>query len=284
MKGHLLLISICLLSSAGCLPGDEKPAAEKPAAASPPAETPGGGKEVKLTPLTAEEQQKLLASRRPGAMIGNLNSFASLLYAVSSISVGTDDKEIAETDLSSPFPEFYEPTVAEFFDSIARQCGVSWSYDMVRSRWMFNKPAKPMPFTIKLAKGWESEERGNYLFCKPPDAEIGMDIYVMARFSADPEDEELPAKMREATALMFAERIKEDITAKEMSTVKAGNLEALHLKIPAPRPGTTWRQWAIAEDGQVIVIVSAIDDGMEKKVLPGVEEMIKSFKLKPLAK
>jgi hypothetical protein len=79
---------------------------------------------------------------------------------------------------------------------------------------------------------------------------------------------------------MFAGRFREGVTAKDMSLVKAGAHEALHFKTPAPRKSTTWRQWAIAGNGQVIVIVSAIDDELEKKVLPGVEEMVKSFKLK----
>ena len=239
-----------------------------------------GRKVVRLTALTAPQQEALLVRRRSGGMLGTFNSFASLLYAMDDIVVHSDDRKIGEVALNSPFPDFYKPTSAELFNAIARQTASSWSYDAKRAYWVFAKPAMPMPFKITLAKGWESEERGNYLFCKPPGAPVGMDIYVMAEFSSEPADPGLPAKMREAAAIMFARGFKKEGTAADMSTVKVGAYDSLHFKTPTPRPGTTWRQWAIAEAGQVVVIVSAIDDGNEKEVLPGVEEALRSFELK----
>jgi hypothetical protein len=265
-----LLLAIALLGSLPTL------AAEAPKKKD---DTSSLGTPVKLTPLTAEQQKKLLESRIHGGMMGSFNSFASLLYAVHSVVTHTDDKEIAETSLQGVFPDFYKPTHAELFNSMARQMSASWSYDDKRAYWVFAKPVLPWPFKITLAPGWHREERGNYLFCKPPKAPVGMDVYVMGEYSSTPEDPGLAAKMREGTAMMFAKNFKKDVTAKDMSLVKVGNCEALHFKTPAPKPGITWRQWSIAENGQVVLIVSAMDDVNEKEILPGVEEALKSFEM-----
>ncbi len=238
------------------------------------------GEEVKLKPLTLEQRQALLDRRRSAMVMGSFNSFASLLYAVDDIVVHTDDPELAKVQLNSPFPEFYKPTSAELFDAIARQMACSWSYDEKRAYWLFVQPAMPMPFKVDLAKGWESETRGNYLFCKPPGSPVGMDIYVMAGYSSRPDDPQLPAKMREGVAMIFAKNFKKDVKVKDMSIVKVGAHDALHFKVPTPRPGTTWRQWAIAEGGQTVVVVSAIDDAKEGDVLPGVEAALKTFTMK----
>jgi hypothetical protein len=267
MKAPLVL-SLVLIAGPIAFPAD-------------PSGLPAGstGKEAKPVLLTAEGQKALLAKRAPGGMAGSFNSYASLLYAMDGAILHTDDEEIGKASLSSPFPEFYKPTRAEFFNAIARQTSSSWSYDEKRAFWVFAKPALPMPFKITLAKDWESAERGNYLFCKPPTAPIGMDIYVMAEYSSTPVDPALPAKMREACAMMFATNFKKDVTAKDMSLAKVGTYEALHFKSPTPRPGTTWRQWAIAENGRAFVIVSAMDDANEKEVLPGVEEALQTFEV-----
>jgi hypothetical protein len=79
--------------------------------------------------------------------------------------------------------------------------------------------------------------------------------------------------------MMFATHFKKEVSAKDMTLTKVGAYEALHFKSPTPRPGTTWRQWAIAEKGQTFVIVSAMEDANEKEVLPGVEEALKTFEL-----
>jgi hypothetical protein len=239
-------------------------------------------KVLKLTPLTANEQETLLARRQSGQIFGSFNSFASFLYVVDTV-VHTDDRRLAAVTLNSPFPEFYRPTCRELFNAMARQMRCSWSYDATRAYWLFAKPALPMPFKVTLAPGWESEERGDYLFCKPPQAPVGMDIYVMAEFSDASGDAELPAKMREATAVRFARAFKKDVSANDMHLLKVGTYDALHFKTPTPRQGTTWRQWAIAEAGQVIVVVSAMDDALEAQVLPGVEAALKSFEVKPVA-
>lgn len=236
------------------------------------------GKPPKITPLTPEQQKTLLEKRTGSSMVGSFNSYASMMYAVSEVILHTDDADTGKKGLLSPFPKFYKPTHTELFNAIARQTATSWSYDDKRAFWVFAKPALPMPFTVTLAKGWQSEERGNYLYCKPPDAPVGMDVYVMAEFSSDPEDRELPVKMREATAMMFATRFKKDISVKEMSLVKVGSLEALHFKTPTPRPGATWRQWVIADSGQIFVIVSVIDEKNEKIILPDLEAAVQSFK------
>jgi hypothetical protein len=255
-------------------------AEDKPAA--PPANDSGGlGKKLKVDALTPDQQKAFLAKRTPGSLLGSFDSFASLLYAVDNVIVSTDDEVVSRVRLSSPYPEFYKPTYAELFDVIARQTKSSWHYDTKNASWAFGKPTLPLPFTIDLAKGWTAENRGNYLFCKPPGATIGMDIYVLGSYSAEPADPALAGKMRDAAALLFAQNFKKDVTVKEMKSVKVGPYEALHFETPAPKAGVTWRQWMIAEGGQTLAIVSAIDTANEKAVLPDVQTMAQTLKIIP---
>lgn len=246
---------------------------------SEPDVTKGTGKIATPRPLTDAQQKSLLERRISGSMLGSLNSYTSLLFAVHDIIIHSDEKDLGKITLNSPFPDFYKPTCAELFNAIGRQTGTTWRYDSKRAFWLFSKPGRPLPFTIKLAEGWTSEDRGNYLFCKPPAAPMGMDIYVMAEYSGDQQDQDLTSKMREGCAMIFARNFKKDVTAKDMTMEKIGSLEALHFKLPAPRPGITWRQWAIAKDGRVIVIVSAMNDNNETAILPGVLEALRTFEL-----
>ena len=202
------------------------------------------------------------------------------MYAVHDVAIHTDSKEISQTSLTSPFPDFYKPTWREFFDSIARQTKSSWKYDPKRDYWVFAKPAMPVPFTVKLAKGWKSEDRGSYVFHGPPSAPVGMDVYVMGTYSALEKESTLFTKVQEDIALRFARSFKNDVTTKEMSKVKVGKCDALHFKISAPRTGIIWRQWIVVDSAVAIAIVSAVTPEHEKQILPDVEEMLKSFALR----
>jgi hypothetical protein len=239
------------------------------------------GKIATPKPLSEQQQKALLTKRQSGAMSGSLDSYSSLMYAVHGIILHSDEDGLGQITLRTPFPKFYKPTGAELLNAIARQTATSWSYDSKRAYWLFSKPGKPMPFEITLSEGWVSEDRGYYLWCKPPTAPIGMDVYAMGEFSSESEDQNLAVKMRGEVALMWAKMFKKDVTLADMTAVKVGKIDALFFKVPTPRPGSTWRQWAIAVAGKSVVIVSVIDDDKEKDILPDVEAAVNSFKLKP---
>lgn len=82
-------------------------------------DTPSNDAAPKATPNTARR----VAS---GTMMGSFNSYGSLLYAASDVTIHTDDADIGTSHLQSFTPDFYKPTISELLDSIARQTKSSW--------------------------------------------------------------------------------------------------------------------------------------------------------------
>jgi hypothetical protein len=237
----------------------------------------------KRAALSAEQQDKFLARRLPsGVITGTFSAYGSLLYAGLNIAVLTNDKEIAETELHSPFPEFYRPTVKEVLTAIALQTKSSWAYDAQTDYWTFAKPAAPKPFSLQLADKWTSDDRGIYVSYRPPSYPVGMDVYYYGSYSS--EDPALKAVMwdriRNSWATGFASRLKRGVKVSDMQAVLVHGAEALYFQGPTPRPGVMWRQWAFVKDGHAFVIVSTLPAG-DTKLLADVESMIKSFRLTP---
>lgn len=233
--------------------------------------------------LSAEEQSRLLSQRLPGgAVTGTFGSYGSLLYAVSDVAVHTEDREIGETELHSPFPDFYKPTLRELFDTIAVQTGSSWKYDPGRDFWVFAKPAAPKPFAVTPAPKWVSEERGVQTNYRPPTYPVGMDVYYYGVYSSDDSKQSaaLWEKIRDLWATSFASKLKRDVSVAEMRKVSVDGAEALYFETPTPRPGVIWRQWAFVKDGRAFVIVSALP-AQDKALVANVESMVKSFHVKP---
>jgi len=232
--------------------------------------------------LSNEEQTALLAQRTSsGMMFGSFGGYASLLYAAMDVCIHAGSEEIAKTPLQSPFPEFYKPTWAELFDSIARQTRSSWSYDPKTDFWTFGRPGQPLPFTIEMARDWKADDRGSYVCYQPKVAPVGMDIYVMGNYSASNEGERqaLFNKVRDDIALRFAKTFKKEMTTDGMTKTKVSNSEALYFTLAVPETGIIWRQWVIVESGKAFCIVSAIKPEQEKDILPDVEAMVKSFRI-----
>lgn len=226
-------------------------------------------------PLTPEQQTAFLAKRTPGSMTGSFGSYSSLLFAIKNVVIHSNNNQINNTPLSSPFPQFYKPTWKEVFDSIARQTKSTWKYNPKSDNWIFSKPAMPVPFEVKIAKKWISEDRGLYVYYKPPYAPVGMDIYMMGTYSSTDKE-----KVQEGIALSFARHFNKDVTVKDMTTVKVGKYDALHFKIKAPQTGVIMRQWTIVESGKAFAIINAVKPRLERKILRDVEKMLKSFTIK----
>jgi hypothetical protein len=231
--------------------------------------------------LNAEQQEKFLADRLPSrAITGTFSAFGSFLHAALNITIHTNDNEIGETELHSPFPEFYKPTVKELLNTIALQTKSSWSYDSQTGYWTFAKPAASKPFSLKLADKWTSDDRGIYVSHRPPGYPVGMDIYYYGSYSAEDPAQQTTTweRVRNSWATGFASRLKRDVKISEMERRSVDGVEALYFESPTPRPGVMWRQWALVKNGHAFVIVSTLSND-DKTSLADVESMIKSFRV-----
>jgi hypothetical protein len=92
------------------------------------------------------------------------------------------------------------------------------------------------------------------------------------------DDAALFNRVRETIAMEFAQRFKKDVSAREMTDVAVGSLQASHFQAAGP-PGIIWRQWVIVDSGMAFAIVSAIKPEHEKEILPDVLKMVASFKV-----
>lgn len=232
--------------------------------------------------LNADQQKKLLAHRLPtGVVAGTFDSFTSLLFSLQNIALHTNDKEINETELHSPFPDFYRPTVKELLATIALQTKSSWTYDAQNNYWVFAKPATAKPFSLTLADDWNGTDRGSYVSYRPSTYPVGMDVYYYGSYSSDEPSQQalMWERIRNLWATTFASRLKRGVSISEMQAVPVDGVEALYFQSPTSRPGVMWRQWALVKNGQAFVIVSTLPAD-DKKLLADLEAMVKSFRVR----
>jgi hypothetical protein len=244
----------------------------------------GLGQSETRTALTSEQQKELLSQRLPtGIIMGTFGSYGSLLFALPDhVAIHTDDREIGDIELHSPFPDFYKPTWKELFDTIALQTESGWKYDPQRNYWVFCKGANPKPFTITLVDKWSATDSGTYVSYKPTTYPVGMDIHYFGTYSADDLKQEaaLREKIRNSWATRFASRFKTDVSIADMQKMNVDGTEALYFQTPAPRNGVIWRQWALVKNGKAFLIVSTLRPE-DKQLISDVEAMVKSFRVVP---
>lgn len=182
----------------------------------------------KRAALNPKQQEKFLARRLPSGVInGTFSAFGSFLHAALDIAIHSSDKEIAETELHSPFPEFYKPTVKELLAAIALQTKSTWVYDSQTTYWTFAKPAAPKPFSLKLAEKWTSDDRGFYVTYRPPSYPVGMDIYYYGSYSSeDPSQQTVMwERIRNSWATGFASRLRPGVKISEMQRASVDGVE-----------------------------------------------------------
>lgn len=168
--------------------------------------------------------------------------------------------------------------LCEYFELIARQTKTTYHYEANGNTWMFEEPEMPVPFKVKLAPGWRMEDRGIYCAFIPMIAPIGMDIYMLGRF-CDKNFEQLK-EIRDAQALSWAKQIDYGANKTDMIPTTVDGCDALYYKCKARVEGRQWRQWSFFKNGQMFLIVSTVDDKNESKLIPDVEKMVASFKVK----
>lgn len=229
-------------------------------------------------PLTVAEQNELLKSRNGFGLLGNFNSMASLLYATAGVFVHCSPPEIGKCQVLSVFPASYKATMAELFESMARQTGTTFKYDDQGAFWHFQPPAMPLPYSVAVPPSWKQEDRGGYVAYIPAVAPVGMDIYMMGRYSGL--DKEQSHKALEELSMMFAGTVNAAATTKDLVACTVDGADALKYETSSvKRPDTSWHQWAFIKDGQAFLIVSTIDRKNESIVWPDVQSMVASFKL-----
>lgn len=166
-------------------------------------------------------------------------------------------------------------TFAETFETVARQTKSTVHYDAKAQQWNFEEPQMPLPYSISICNGWKAEDRGFYVAYVPAIAPVGMDIYMNGRFKGLKEQQ--LKDIRDEQALVFADRMHNGVTVEEMTPITVDGVEALYYKTKAPVEGRQWRQWAFIKGGQSFLIVSAVSDQNEAKLIPDVEKMVQSF-------
>lgn len=262
---------------------------------------------TEIKPLNAEQQKKLLATRLKGGMESSFGQFANMFLVLSRIQLGqgialmTSDREISQTELQSPFPDFYQPTLAEFLDAIALQTHSQWKYDPSDKYFKsevkhdtpveglaifeFTKTERKKPFDVTLAKGWKRLDKGNWLMLVPPTFPVGLDIYEMGTYSTDDKAKQadLLKKVQREVSLEWARRVSKDAAPEKLKTTKVGLYDALFFEAMIPsqlNKEIRWRQWVFMVDSKCYFVVSTILPELEEQIFPDVEKMLASFKVK----
>ena len=131
-----------------------------------------------------------------------------------------------------------------------------------------------------MPKGWRIVDGGNRLMCVPPTFPVGVDFYEMGRYSFKGDATEGMNRIREAVALEWAGRAKEDASRSEMREVLVRSHSALYFEATVEsRLGgeLIWRQWVFSSGSRCYFIISTVDEKNSAKLLAEVEKIIQTF-------
>jgi hypothetical protein len=208
-------------------------------------------------------------------------SFMSSCYATADtwVYAEDDDQALYDAELIFPYPDFYEPTWGEVFDHVARQMNCTWSWNPKNRQFQFAR-AKPTPlFQLSLADGWQSEDRGLYVWHAPKGKQFGMDVYYFGHYTTPENEPDFERKVREHVAMQLIGNWPEPPKLDQMTEARVSGHDALALEVDTPRPGGVWRQWSVMVNGQAFLIVSAMPRTSEAELVPAIEQMVASFKV-----
>lgn len=225
---------------------------------------------------------KFAASRFRGVpLFRTFRSFMSGCYAIADTWVYAegDDQTLYDTKIIYPYPDFYEPTWGEVFDHVARQMGCTWSWNPQNRQFRFARAEPKRLFQMQLAEGWQSQDRGFYVWHAPKGKQFGMDIYYFGHYTRPEGQPDFERKVREHVAMQMIGNWPDPPKLDQMTAAKVGGCDALALKVDTPRPGGVWRQWSVLIDGEAFLIVSAMAKTSEPELVPAIEQMVASFKV-----
>src|SRR5207244_1885953 len=112
-----------------------------------------------------------------GIADGSFAKFTSFYYALKEVVIHSDSPAVNAAKMQNVFPDFYKPTYRELFETIARQTKSHFRYDEKHALWLFEPVEAKLPYQLKRADGWQSEDRGSHVKYTPPTAPVGMDVY-----------------------------------------------------------------------------------------------------------
>jgi hypothetical protein len=96
--------------------------------------------------------------------------------------------------------------------------------------------------------------------------------------------QDLADEIRSAVALEWAQRVNEEAGREDLVPAKIGSIDALFYQSMLPaQPGQDdirWRQWAFMVNTTCYFVMSTIPVDLEDKLVPQVEEMLASFRVK----
>ena len=213
--------------------------------------------------------------------MGSFNGMSSALYAFADVLIYCTNEQMCRAQLTNPFPNFYKPTWAEFFNAIAVCTDSHWSYDQEKEGFVFAEPPLSLPFELVLAKGWQAERHGVYVGYIPPQAPVGMDIYLLGEYSAEADEADLHRRVRDAWALRFAEPFDAQISVEKMQKVEVDGAEALFFSGAHLETKRLWRQWVFIKNRTCFGVVSAVEPEQDDAMWPDVQAMVASLRLLP---
>lgn len=232
--------------------------------------------------LTPEALRVFLGERTSGQMFGTFTAYSSLLYSLHSVAIWDREAGIGDIRLHSASIEGYQPTWQEHLDVLARQVSCTWRYNHDTGYFVFEKGTLPLPYTLKVAKGWKGHDNGDNYVYVPPVASVGMDVYTLGHYSSDDTAglAALEPKILQRLSMIFAPGFKPGVTEADFLPERVAGVDALYFTAPSPRdPKLTWRQWVFVKDGWAFMVVSVIHADNEATLLPDVKQMLATFEV-----
>jgi hypothetical protein len=209
----------------------------------------------------------------------------------------TNNAEIKRHILFPAYPKKYWPTVKEYLDLIALQCGARWSYDRNNqyvpdnqafrqladqyARFDFVPGAAAPSYTITLPSGWLAAPKSYGISYGGKDYMQALEIYELGAMS--PENAKDAAYVKGDFAkdvlALWTEGLK---PLSEVKRVKVGAYDGYVFEsIIDKRSGKIYyKQWLFVAGNKAYTAISRMPEERKAAVLPGAERALASFKLK----
>lgn len=263
---------------------------------------------VDVVPLSPAEQSSLLAKRFSGGLGATFERFANMFVVSGMIATGstiglaTESSEIENTVLNPAFPNYYEPTLRELLDMVARQTGSKWAYDPTgRFIHTDKKQDKPLtgiaifefkkcapetpPYAVKLPDNWKAIQGNGVTHFISPLNKPGLDIYEVGTYSGATTEEEtkLLQSLPTEIGLMWANMIKPSAAKKDLQVTKLGKYDAVKFETPTTgkdKQQVIWRNWGITVGKRGFALLSVIPESDENKVSADIEAILKTLEIR----